>query len=436
MAISRGSIRHTLGEDFTNTIRSLTQKSALAARASASERQELCAKISRQFGFDEVVLFPYARSAFYAILKSLDLPPKSEILLTPITIGPMLEVILALGHRPVFVDIELETFCVDIDDLRAKLGRRPTCFLLTYLFGYVPNIEAVADLCRAAGTALLEDISHNIGATYKGRSLGSFGTAAIYSASLLKYVDAYNGAFAVTRDPALAARLRDVVSTFTDPDPARISGIIRTTFVWNFCLRRIPFTMVVYPLLSLIKALDKEAFEKLLGARIDFKPLDTLPGYYFENIAKIQCETMSKQLDKLEKLLEERLRDVALADDVGSKVLGRPVAPATRPGEARHTYWQFITPVSDLAQTRDALFRAGVETGATNLMNLADVYGVEAPNAQRLKGYHIFIPIHRGLKRSHYMKMFSTLKRCTRQSASGISISGQHFEIDSRRPTP
>jgi dTDP-4-amino-4,6-dideoxygalactose transaminase len=369
-------------------------------------------KICRKFGYDHVVLFPYARSAFHAILKALDLPEKSEILLTPITIGPMLEVILALGHKPVFVDIELETFCVDPVDLKKKLQRKPACFLLTYLFGYVPDIEAIAGTCQEAGTILIEDISHNIAASSNGKALGSFGAAAIYSASLLKYVDAYNGAFVATRDKLLAQRLELEVSKYREPDHRRIAKIIRTTTVWNICLRRIPFSLFVYPLLWLIKKLNREKFEQILGARIKFQPQEKLPDYYFEDIASIQCETIFAQLDKLDKLISSRIQNAKLAAEAGRSVLGRAVAPSLTETESKslHTFWQFVVPVEDLSIARDVLFRSGVETGATNLMNLASVVGVDLPKAKTLKESYIFIPLHKYAKKLIYEKIFRSIK--------------------------
>jgi len=420
MPVSRGSIRHTLSEDATNVARSLLAPRKLAGRASEEEREELRRKIARMFGARHVVLFPYARSAFLTILKSLHLPPKSEILLTPITIGPMLEVILTMGHKPVFVDIELETFCVDVEDLRRKLSSRPSCFLLTYLFGYTPNIDVVVDLCRESGTVLLEDISHNIGCEFRGKALGMHGRAGIYSASLLKYVDGYNGAFVMTDDEKLAGQLESEVAQFDPPDPRRIAAIIRTTFVWNVCLRRGFFDLFVFPLLWTIKKLNKQKFEEILGPRIALKTSTTLPGYFFEDIARVQCETISKQLDKLDALVGARRHAARAACKAFRQEFGRWPSFA-REGQD-HSYWQFVVPVSDLTGARNALFQAGVETGATNLMNLADAMGVELPGAKALKERHIFIPLHDSLGAEDYRKFFSILRPYCHTPDDQISV--------------
>jgi dTDP-4-amino-4,6-dideoxygalactose transaminase len=412
MPISRGSIRHSITEDIGNTLRSILCPGRLARRATAAQRSGLSGKIRKKFGYENVLLFPYARTAFHAILKSLKIPKNSEILLTPITIGPMLEVITALGHKPVFVDIELETFCVDLNDLKSKLESKPACFLLTYLFGYVPDIESIAGICRDAGIPLIEDISHNIGSRYNGMPLGSFGTAAIYSASLLKYVDGYNGAFVATDDKLLAERLEVEVSELRDPDPQRIAKIIRTTLVWNICLRRIPFALFVYPLLWLIKKFNRKKFEEILGARIKFLPQKRLPEYYFEDISSIQCETISSQLDKLDKIITSRNQNARMVAETGQRIMGATVAPILieSDGSRLHTFWQFVVPVNDLTGARDALFQQGVETGATNLMNLASLVGADLPRARRLKENFIFVPIHGWITNKKYYDIFNCLK--------------------------
>ena len=412
MPISRGYIRHTLTEDLLNFGRSIF-KPSIFLRASDAQKTKLSSKICNKFDYENIVLFPYARSAFHAILKEINLPKNSTILLTPITIGPMLEVIIALGHKPLFVDIELKTFCVNLDDLKKKLETKPSCFLMTYLFGYVPEIKSITKLCKDAKVTLIEDISHNIGSLYCGRPLGSFGDFAIYSASMLKYVDGYNGAFVSTKDKSFAKRLDLEVSKYRDPDPIRIAKIIRTTLLWNFCLRRIPFSFFVYPLLWLIKRFNREKFEQILGARIKFKSVDKLPRYYFEDISSIQCETISEQLDKLDNLINSRIQNSLTVAKVGKHVLGHELIPNYSECSKiyHHTFWQFVVYVKDTYRTRDALFRIGIETGTTNLMNLASEVGIEMPMATILKNHYIFVPVQKNSQKSIYAKFFSILKK-------------------------
>ena len=409
MPISRGSVRHSLAEDFVNCLRVVLRPRHVTRRATAAAKQILQGQICAKFQVPHASLFPYARSAFFFILKALEIPKGSEILLTPITIGPMLEVIRALGHRPVFVDLELKTFCADVKDLEKKLKTKPACFLCTYLFGYVPEVEKIAALCREAGTVMLEDFSHNIGAKFNGRFLGSFGRAGIYSASLLKYVDGYNGAFVITEDSGLFQRLEVETAQFTHPDSGRVAGIIKTTLLWNFCLHRAPFALMVFPLLRLIKKWRPALFEKILGPKILMKIQKNLPKYFFEDICQLQCETIGRHLENLEELLAERS---SLAERVIRLAGKDQCEPAEKP--TGHTYWQMLFPVQDLQKARQALFEIGVETGATNLFNLAEINEIHLENARKVKENHIFIPLHPWVSPKQYAKIFLTLAKTRR----------------------
>jgi len=333
--------------------------------------------------------------------------------MTPLTIGPMLEVINSLGHRPIFVDIELDTFGPDLEQLAHKLEGHPACLLLTYLFGYVPDVERIEQMCRNSQTVLIEDFSHNIGATCNGRTVGTFGSVGIYSASLTKYVDGYNGSFVVTNDSRIASHIDKTASELLPPNRQRLAAIIRRTFIWNFALSRRPFNVLTYPTLWLLKWLHPALFDKVLGPSIALQLDSPLPHYYFEDIATFQCEAILLHLSKLDSTLDSRRASARQALDAYHRVVAKrtPVRPNSvspyRWGEP--TFWQFVVPVNDMAVSRDQLFRAGVETGATNLRNLAAATGVDLPKARKLTENYLFIPLHRHLRESDYLKVFNIL---------------------------
>ena len=89
--------------------------------------------------------------------------------MTPFNIYPMLDVIKNLELKPTFIDINLEDFGPNYSELESSLSRKPYCFFLTYLFGYVPNMEYILNLCKKYDVILIEDISHSIGSKYKNQ---------------------------------------------------------------------------------------------------------------------------------------------------------------------------------------------------------------------------------------------------------------------------
>jgi dTDP-4-amino-4,6-dideoxygalactose transaminase len=413
MAISRGSVRHSLTQDIAAFCGSLLMPARFLRSASADECELLRTEIRKRFGIEHVSLFPYARSGFHSILRALDLPPGAEVLMTPISIGPMLEVVLKLGCKPVFVDLELNTFGPDPAQLESLLEKRPGAFLLTCLFGYVPDHGLISELCRKYGVPLIEDFSHNIGAAWKGQPLGTFGTASVYSASLLKYVDSFNGAFVMANDRQLAQKIQADVAAFVPPNPGRVRKCVLRTLIWNTALNRWVFNIATFPMLKALRRFQRNLFEKILGPSITLNPDNAeIQDYYFEQIAAVQARTMLRQFSKLDLLLESRRQQARHAITALQHAAPDHLPLHQGPGntDATQTYWQFVIPVNSVPAARQTLFDAGVETGSTNLLDLAAAYGIRLPGATAVKESHIFIPLHKHLTEADYLAIFQRLR--------------------------
>ena len=411
MAISRGSIHHSIKEDLVNLARSLFDVKS-CKRASVKVKEETRDNISSFFDARNSILTPYARTSLYAILKALKLPLGSEILMTPFNISPMLDVIEELGLKPVFIDVNTRDFGPNYKDLEKFLKRKPSCFLLTYLFGYVPDVEYIFNCCRKYDVPVIEDISQNIGSKYKGKYLGKFGVASIYSASLTKFVDAYNGSFILTENDALAQEIIDFTEGLKEPKSKRLQIIIFKTLVYNVALSISCFSICVYPLLFILKILRPRIF---YGLTTNVKPnirMKILPAFYFEDITKIQCRLISEKLKSLLHLIRERRekvkRIVEIIKDKDSDYFKNNLAHLI--GERNdYTYWQLLIKVKDTNLAQRVLFENSVETGITNLPNLSSFYNIRLNNSNMLKEKHIFLPIHENIPERTYKKLVNIL---------------------------
>ena len=147
--------------------------------------------------------------------------------------------------------------------------------------------------------------------------------------------------------------------------------------------------------------INPQRFEQILGPKIALEMPKEIPKYYFEDISSMQCRTIARHLDNLDVLLSKRIEAASRAANAYEVVIGTPIGFSSD-----FTYWQFIVPTDDLAKARNALFKIGVETGATNLMNLAEVSGIELSGAKSLKKNHIFIPIHEWVSFQKYREVF------------------------------
>jgi CDP-6-deoxy-D-xylo-4-hexulose-3-dehydrase len=129
--------------------------------------------------------------------------PKGTKVLTPIagfptTINPIIQ----LGFTPVFVDIELESLNLDLDQVEQKLKEDPEIKVITFahVLGNPPNMDRLMELVEKYNLIFLEDCCDALGSTYKGRDLGSYGKMASCSFYPAHHITMGEGGFVACND--------------------------------------------------------------------------------------------------------------------------------------------------------------------------------------------------------------------------------------------
>ena len=112
------------------------------------------------------------------------------------------------GVRPVFVDVDARTHCLDPGRVEAAITPRTTGILAVHLWGNACDVEALGELAERHRLRLLYDAAHAFGSTCLGRPIGAFGQATVFSFHATKFVNAFEGGAIVTDDEELARRLR------------------------------------------------------------------------------------------------------------------------------------------------------------------------------------------------------------------------------------
>lgn len=115
--------------------------------------------------------------------------------------------ILYTGARPVFVDIDLKTFNIDPDQIRAAITPRTKAIMPVHLFGLPADMDAVMAIAAEYGLAVIEDTCQSHGAEYRGRRVGSFGVGC-FSLYPTKNITSAEGGMITTNDAALAEKCR------------------------------------------------------------------------------------------------------------------------------------------------------------------------------------------------------------------------------------
>ena len=149
--------------------------------------------------------------ALLVALMALDVGPGDEVVTTPFSFFATAGVVWRLGARPVFVDIDPDTFNLDPAGLEAALTPRTKVILPVHLFGQTAAMEPINQAACAAELPVVEDAAQAIGADYRGRRAGTLGLLACFSFFPTKNLGGFgDGGMVTTDDAELAARVRSL----------------------------------------------------------------------------------------------------------------------------------------------------------------------------------------------------------------------------------
>lgn len=153
--------------------------------------------------------FDSARSSLFAILRCLKIGPGDEVLLQAFTCVAAVNPILWVGAKPVFVDVEKDSFNMDTFDLEKKIGKKSRVVIVQHTFGQPAQITKILSIAKKHKLFTIEDCAQALGAEFKGRKIGAFGDAAIFSFGRDKVISSVFGGMAATSDPSLGRKLED-----------------------------------------------------------------------------------------------------------------------------------------------------------------------------------------------------------------------------------
>ena len=147
-------------------------------------------------------------TALHLSLAALGIEPGDEVLVADFTFPASANVIVQQKAVPVLVDIDLETFTIDIDDLRAKITPHSKAIMPVHTFGCSADMDPIMQLAEEHGLAVVEDAACAIGTTYKGRYCGNLGTLGCFSFHPRKVITTGEGGMITTNDRDLAERIQ------------------------------------------------------------------------------------------------------------------------------------------------------------------------------------------------------------------------------------
>lgn len=189
-------------EDFAYIDRIV--KTGQAAQGSMVAELE---KISAmQIGTRHAVAVSNGTAALHLTLLALGIGPGDEVLVPSYTCAAVLQSVHYTGAGARLIDVDSHTFNISLMTARRHISRRSKALVVTHTFGSPAPLKDLLGL----GVPIIEDCSHSLGASYRGRPTGSWGIASIFSMYATKMVCAGEGGMICSDDSGLIRRVRDM----------------------------------------------------------------------------------------------------------------------------------------------------------------------------------------------------------------------------------
>ncbi|HCF26340.1 MAG TPA: pyridoxal phosphate-dependent aminotransferase [Cyanobacteria bacterium UBA11049] len=164
-------------------------------------------------------------AALHLALRLIGVEAGDEVFCSTLTFIATASPITYLGAKPVFIDSDRTSWNMKPDLLREALehraffGKLPKAVVLVHLYGQSADIDPILEACNAFEVPLIEDAAESLGATYKGRSPGSFGRIGIFSFNGNKIITTSGGGMLVSDESGLVSKARFLATQARDPAP-------------------------------------------------------------------------------------------------------------------------------------------------------------------------------------------------------------------------
>ncbi|BAZ25050.1 DegT/DnrJ/EryC1/StrS aminotransferase [Kalymmatonema gypsitolerans NIES-4073] len=164
-------------------------------------------------------------AAIHLALQLVGVEYGDEVFCSTLTFAATANPITYLGAKPVFIDSDRTSWNMNPEllrqalELRARQGKLPKAVVVVHLYGQSADINPILEACNRYEIPLIEDAAESLGATYKGRSPGTFGRIGIYSFNGNKIITTSGGGMLVSDDAQLVAKARFLATQARDPAP-------------------------------------------------------------------------------------------------------------------------------------------------------------------------------------------------------------------------
>lgn len=190
-------------EELQALIKVAKQKKLRRAEATVEYEKAL----ANWFGVKHAIAVSSGTTSLHIALAAFGIGPGDEVIVTPYTFIASNTCVLEQNAVPIFADVDPVHLTLDPADVERKITRRTKAIIPVSITGTPPDMDPLMDLAKKHNLWVLEDAAQALGATYKGRKLGTIGHVGSFSTIAGKITNTGEGGFVITDDDDLADKM-------------------------------------------------------------------------------------------------------------------------------------------------------------------------------------------------------------------------------------
>jgi perosamine synthetase len=347
-------------------------------------------------GYVRTCSMEYGRMALYFILKAMDFPPGSEIIVPAFTFWVVPEIARAAGLTPVFADIDPATFTLSARAVERAITPNTVVVLPTHLYGLACDMDPILELARRHHLKVIEDCAHSLGALYKGQMVGTLGDASFFSFQAFKPLNTYGGGLAWMGDADLAGRVGEFADSEHWPSEKRVEGILWSGKWQHTFIRPKVFTYSLFPIWYAASWVDAKPEQRLWE---QVRSLDPVPEHYRSRFTNVQAAIGLAGLKRLPEFIGRTRHHARMLDDLLGDVPGITIPHI--PPDRTHVYYQYCAYVPHAETLVKRCIRRGVDVAPMHVdvctkMELFDWKGPAMPGAENA-ATAVQVPVYESL---------------------------------------
>ena len=205
-------------------------------------------------------------------VKAIGIKQGDEVIIPTFTIISPAQSVVYAGGKPVLVDAEESTWCMDINQIEAKITSKTKAILVVHIYGYPTDMDPIIELANKYKLAIIEDAAEMHGQSYKDKMCGSFGHISTFSFYPNKHITTGEGGMIMTDDETLAEKCRAYRNLCFKPE----RRFVHDELGWNYRMTNLQAALGV----AQLETIDKHIFRK--------REIGALYNHYLKNTPGIE----------------------------------------------------------------------------------------------------------------------------------------------------